>query len=94
MAVKDLIAVLEQSERVRVIEEGGTELYMGYIASLVFYGGYKQLLDKTVKGVRHHMELRHKRYAELGLCAPMHPEQTPDYSFSDLQLTSYYTIEI
>ncbi len=93
MAVKDLIAVLAQSERIRVIE-GKTELYMGYIANFIPYEVFGRLKDKTVKKFYHHMELRHKRYKELKLDAPIHPEQTPDYSFSDLQLTSYYTIEI
>ncbi len=93
MAVKDLIAVLAQSERIRVIKEE-KELYMGYIASFTPYEVFGQLKDKTVKKFYHHMELRHKRYKESGLDAPMHPEQMPDYSFSDLQMTSYYTIEI
>lgn len=93
MAVKDLIAVLAQSERIRVMKDQ-TELYMGFIANFTPYEVFEQLKDKTVKKFYNHMELRHKRYKELGLYAPIHPEQTPDYSFSDLQLTSYYTIEI
>lgn len=93
MAIKDLVAVMHGSDRIRVIK-GEEELYMGYIGNFIPYEVFTRLKDKTVKGFYHYMELRHKRYEELGLLAPMHPEETPDYSFSDLQMTCYYTIEI
>ena len=75
------------SDRIRVIK-GEEELYMGYIGNFIPYEVFTKLKDKTVKRFYHYMELRHKRYEEL------HPEETPDYSFSDLQMTCYYTIEI
>ncbi len=93
MAIKDLVAVMHGSDRIRVIK-GEEELYIGYIGNFIPYEVFARLKDKTVKRFYHYMELRHKRYEELGLFAPMHPGQTPDYSFSDLQMTCYYTIEI
>ena len=93
MAIKDLVAVLHETDRIRVIK-GGEELYMGYIGNFIPYEAFTRLKDKTVKRFYHYMELRHKRYRELGLTAPMHPEQKPNCLFSDMQITCYYTIEI
>lgn len=39
-------------------------------------------------------EITHRKYKERGLIAPMKPEETPDYSFRDLQLCIYHTITI
>ena len=36
--------------------------------------------------------LVHMTEYELGLMQPLHPEETPNYSFSDLQLTIYREI--
>lgn len=39
-------------------------------------------------------EIRHKRWRELNLMQPLKPEETPDYSFRDLQMCIYHTITI
>lgn len=39
-------------------------------------------------------EITHRKYKERGIIAPMKPEETPDYSFRDLQLCIYHTITI
>lgn len=39
-------------------------------------------------------EIRHKEWKKRGLMPPMKPEETPEFSFSDLQMTLYNTIYI
>lgn len=91
--VKDLMGMLAGSDRIRIVESG-KELYIGFIANFTPYEVFGQLKDKTVKRFHPHIELRHKRWKEMGLTGPVHPDQTPDYIFSDLQMTTYYDIEI
>ena len=45
-----------------------------------------QIGDAEVKRFRAIPEITHRKYKERGLIAPMKPEETPDYSFRDLQL--------
>lgn len=37
-------------------------------------------------------EARHKEWQKRGLMAPLQPQETPEYSFSDLQMNLYNTI--
>lgn len=37
-------------------------------------------------------EIRHKEWQKRGLMAPLQPQETPEYSFSDLQMSLYNTI--
>ena len=53
-----------------------------------------QIGDAEVKRFRAIPEITHRKYKERGLIAPMKPEETPDYSFRDLQLCIYHTITI
>lgn len=39
-------------------------------------------------------EIRHKEWKKRGLMPSMKPEETPEFSFSDLQMTLYNTIYI
>lgn len=47
---------------------------------------------EEVTRLKEKVDITHKRYKELGLMQPLHPEETPNYSFSDLQLTIYREI--
>ena len=58
------------------ITKGSNELFAGYLGNLVHMA----------------VDITHKRYKEVGLMQPLHPEETPNYSFSDLQLTIYREI--
>lgn len=91
--IKDLVGMLAGSDRIRIVEDG-KELFTGFIANFTPYEVFGQLKDKTAKRFHPHIELRHKRWKEMGLAEPVHPEQTPDFLFSDLQMTVYYDIEI
>lgn len=50
------------------------------------------LMAEEVTRLKEKVDITHKRYKELGLMQPLHPEETPNYSFSDLQLTIYREI--
>lgn len=50
------------------------------------------LMAEEVTRLKKKVDITHKRYKELGLMQPLHPEETPNYSFSDLQLTIYREI--
>lgn len=49
-------------------------------------------IAEEVTRIKEKVDITHKRYKELGLTQPLHPEETPNYSFSDLQLTIYREI--
>lgn len=55
-------------------------------------GGVEELMDAEVKRFRPIPEIRHKEWQKRGLMAPLQPQETPEYSFSDLQMNLYNTI--
>lgn len=94
MTVKDIMTLLESPDRVRVIKDG-EEIYNQYFANMeVDKDIVAQIGDAEVKRFRAVPEIRHKRWKELNLMKPLKPDETPDFSFSDLQMTLYYTILI
>lgn len=94
MTVKDIMTLLESPDRVRVIKDG-EEIYNQYFANMeVDKDIVAQIGDAEVKRFRAIPEITHRKYKERGLIAPMKPEETPDYSFRDLQLCIYHTITI
>lgn len=94
MTVKDVMTILESPDKVRIFRND-EEIYNEYFAQMrADEKLIKQIGDTEVKRCRLIPEIRHKRWKELGLNAPLKPEETPDYSFSDLQLCIYYTIII
>ena len=94
MTVKDVMTLLESPDRVRVIKDG-EEIYNQYFANMeVDKDIVAQIGDAEVKRFRAIPEITHRKYKERGLIAPMKPEETPDYSFRDLQLCIYHTITI
>ena len=79
MTVKDIMTLLESPDRVRVIKDG-EEIYNQYFANME--------VDKDIVAQIGDAEV--KRFRAI----PMKPEETPDYSFRDLQLCIYHTITI
>ena len=84
MTLADIVAVMSGPDRVR-ITKGSNELFAGYLGNLVH-------MAEEVTRIKETVDISHKRYKELGLMQPLHPEETPNYSFSDLQLTIYREI--
>lgn len=91
MTLADIVAVMSGPDRVR-ITKGSNELFAGYLGNLVHMAEYEALMAEEVTRLKEKVDITHKRYKELGLMQPLHPEETPNYSFSDLQLTIYREI--
>lgn len=100
MRLEELLRTLQNYDRLRIFKEK-TEVFTGYVGGLALRNGTEfegELFDKhkdeTVKSFRCVTEITHKRWKELNLMQPLRPEETPDFSFSDLQMKLYYTIYI
>lgn len=92
MKLREFIGVFEQSERLRIVKDG-KEIYTGYKA-LMEHAELETVMDAEVKRFCPVPEIRHKEWKKRGLMPPMKPEETPEFSFSDLQMTLYNTIYI
>lgn len=94
MMVKDFCDVISEASRLR-IRRGKEDLYVGYLGVMKHDGGiYGRIQDMEVKRFAADPELRHREWKRRELMPPLLPDETPDYAFSDLQLTLYYTLEI
>ena len=100
MTLKDFVSTLNNSNRIRILKDD-TEIYVGYLALFVMGHGLEengdlfiQYKSEKVKKFQAVPEITHKKWKELNLMRPIEPEETPDLSFSDLQLKIYYTIYI
>ncbi len=94
MTVGEFLEKIDSPDKLRIMQQD-TEMYVGYCGSLIFdEETYKDIKDREVKKFRAVPEIRHKRWKELNLMKPLKPDETPDFSFSDLQMTLYYTILI
>lgn len=92
MRLREFIAVFEQSDRIRIVRDG-KEVFTGYKA-LMGHANMETVMDEEVKRFRPVPEIRHKEWKERGLVPPMNPDETPEFAFSDLQMTLYNTIHI
>lgn len=93
MTAGEVIAVIKPSDRLQVIEDGKV-IYCGWVALLPHHEKEKHIKAATVKRFAAHLDIKHKNWKERGLMAPLEPEETPDYRFSDLQTSLYNTIYI
>ena len=99
MTLADLLNTLESADMLRIIK-GDEEMFVGYLALFAPEVGHTNCTlceqhknDKVIR-VRAVPEITHKRWKELNRMQPLRPEETPDFSFSDLQMKLYYTIYI
>lgn len=90
---KDIIRVLQSSDRLQ-IKKGKTLIYAGYVASMEHTDIEEEILSAEVKRFQAVPEIRHKEWQKRGLMKPLQPEETPEYNFSDLQMSIYHTITI
>ncbi|MCM1217254.1 MAG: hypothetical protein NC548_22365 [Lachnospiraceae bacterium] len=94
--VQDFIKIIEPADRLQIIKDGEV-IYTNFLAMLDFTEGQqvlKQYGQSIIKKFRATPEIRHKEWKKRGLMKPLQPDETPDISFSDLQMTLYYTIHI
>ena len=88
LKVADLLKVLTGPDRIRIIKDKAV-IHTGYLAMLP-----EEYKAETVKRFCTFPEIRHKEWKARGLMAPMEPDETPKYSFSDLEMKIYYDIHI
>lgn len=94
MIVREIMTMLESQDKVRIMQND-KEVYVGYFANMRMNTEIlNQFSDMEVKKFRLIPEIRHKEWEERKLMAPLRPEDTPDFSFSDLQMRLYHTIYI
>ncbi|NCB92891.1 MAG: hypothetical protein EOM40_10100 [Clostridia bacterium] len=78
------------------LQRDNEQIYVGFVGA--FTEDARERIGvsgkEEVKKLRAVPELRHREWKERGLMQPTQPEETPDYKFSDLQLTLYYDIYI
>jgi len=94
MKFGEVMTLLESPDRVRIMQDG-KEIYNQFFANLnADTETIEKFKDVEVKRFRLIPEIRHKQWKEKNLMPPLKPDETPEYSFSDLQLTIYHTIYI
>ena len=91
MKLREFLTVFEQSDRLRIVKNEKA-VYTGFLALMAHVGNMEALMDAEVKRFRPIPEIRHKEWQKRGLMAPLQPQETPEYSFSDLQMNLYNTI--
>lgn len=90
--LKDLMTILQNPDRIRIVK-GGRDLFVGFMGQMEEEDRQKYA-DEIVKRIKGETEIRHRKWKEKGLMSPLLPDQTADYSFSDLQMTLYHVIEL
>lgn len=94
MTVWDFLEKIESSDRLRIMQNG-EQVFVGYCALLKMdKTKVEEIGNKEVEKIRAIPEICHKNWRERNLMQPLKPNETPDFSFSDLQMTLYYTILI
>lgn len=95
MTVQDFVNVIENSDMMRIIKDG-KDLFIDYRASLRFEdsGLFESIKHEEIRKFRAVPEIRHREWKERNLMPPLTPDETPDFSFRDLQMKLYYTIYI
>lgn len=91
--VRDFLAVIEPSDKIRILEDGA-EVVAGYLPVIMETHArqIEEVLDKKVKRFRIHPEMRAHDWESRKLTPPIHPELLPDFKFSDLVETVYFEI--
>ena len=93
MTLEGFIKLLENSDRLRILKDG-KEVFVGWLAMLVTHNKmlYEQMRTDAVKKFRAIPEIRHRQWKERNLMKPIEPDETPEFTFGDLQMNLYYTI--
>lgn len=89
--LEDFLKTLSGADMM-MIKKGEKVLFKGYLALMDLEKEKPQYIRDKVEKFRAVPDIKHKNWEKLGLMKPLMPEETPQYSFSDLQMTLYYTI--
>lgn len=85
--------LLHGPDMVRIIQDK-KDIFAGYYGVMQYIDAEKIAAIRGTEMIdfRAVPEIRHRQWKEKGLDAPMLTEQLPQYAFSDLMMTIYYTI--
>nr|WP_318682716.1 hypothetical protein [uncultured Acetatifactor sp.] len=93
MVLEEVLERMAGPDRIRVMA-GEKEVYAGFAGAFRYEAEYREHLKSEVERLGATLDITHRKHKEKGLLPPLHPEQTPDYRFSDLQTTLYFKITI
>lgn len=94
MTVGDFLATITNPDRVRIVQQD-KDIFVGFLGTFILETDlFDSVVNEKVIQFRAVPEIRHRRWKELNLMRPLEPDETPDYRFSDLQMSLYYTIYI
>lgn len=93
MVLEEVLERMAGPDRIRVMA-GEKEIYAGFNGVFKSEEKYREYKKSEVERLGATLDIKHKQYKEKGLLPPLHPKQTPDYQFSDLQTTLYFKITI
>lgn len=101
MTLDQLIDVANDQPQRWMIREGKEVIFAGWIWELKDIllkpdkeDLYRSIKDREVEQFKFHLDIKHKQWKEKDLMKPLMPEETPQYSFSDLRLDLYYEVEL
>lgn len=93
MVLEEVLERMKGPDRIRVMA-GEKEIYAGFNGTFKSEEKYREYAKSEVERLGATLDIKHRQHKEKGLLPPLHPEQTPDYRFSDLQTTLYFKITI
>lgn len=93
MVLEEVLERMKGPDRIRVMA-GEKEVYAGFNGTFKSEEKYREYAKYEVERLGVTLDIKHRKHKEKGLLPPLHPEQTPDYRFSDLQTTLYFKITI
>lgn len=94
MTVGDFFETIENPDRVKIVQQG-EDVFVGFLGVLRLKTEvFDSIKGETVRKFQIVPEITHKRWKELNLMSPLEPNETPDFVFSDLQMSLYYTFYI
>ena len=97
MKLCEQIAVLSNYDRMKIYKDNAA-VYTGYAAYVngtvedVSLQQYGLTGEEEVKKFKFELEIRHKKWKELGLLEPTNKDQIAQYIFKDLQMDIYCSI--
>ena len=88
MTVEEIRRVSRPSGRALIVKDKEV-LYTGWFCNVPEELKYKEVRELSIE-----QEVKHKDWKRLGLRSPLQPDETPEYSFADLETRLYHKIKI